>query len=113
MLHEDWAVPGHAMVVWREHVQNVSDLAEDDAAHLMNVYRSAERVLLEVTGAERAVILKLGIQTPHLHLHIYPIRAELGRAEVMTIIDAKTGVPFDEALVRAVKARMDLTLQSE
>ncbi|HWS71281.1 MAG TPA: HIT family protein, partial [Thermoanaerobaculia bacterium] len=71
VLHEDRAVRGHAMVVWREHVENLSDLLDDDARHLLDVYRKAERALLQVTGAERAVILKLGIQTPHLHLHIY------------------------------------------
>jgi diadenosine tetraphosphate (Ap4A) HIT family hydrolase len=113
ILHEDWAVLGHAMVVWRRHVENVSDLDERDALHLMKVYRRAERVLLEVTGAERAVIMKLGIQTPHLHLHLYPVRAALGRQAVMAIIDAKARVPFDEAFVRQVKERMDLTLRPE
>ncbi|MEO8035830.1 MAG: HIT family protein [Acidobacteriota bacterium] len=99
MLHEDWAVRGHAMVVWRGHVENISDLAPEDAAHFLRVYADAERALLATTGAARAIILKLGIQTPHLHLHIYPAPATASRAEVMAAIDAKTREPFDEELV--------------
>jgi diadenosine tetraphosphate (Ap4A) HIT family hydrolase len=90
MLHDDWAVRGHAMVVWRKHVENLSDLADDDVAHLMSVFVRTERALLALTGADRAVALKLGIATPHLHLHIYPVGAELDRAAVQAIIDART-----------------------
>jgi diadenosine tetraphosphate (Ap4A) HIT family hydrolase len=90
LLHEDSAVRGHAMVVWRAHVENVSDLSEQDAAHFARVHHAAEKALLAVTGAERAVLLKLGIMTPHLHLHIYPLSAALDRAAVMAILDGKT-----------------------
>lgn len=103
MLHEDWAVRGHAMVVWRGHVENVSDLAPEDAAHFLRVYADTERTLLTATGATRAIILKLGIQTPHLHLHIYPVPASASRAEVMAAIDAKTREPFDEEFVERLK----------
>ena len=89
LLHDDSAVRGHAMVVWRQHVENVSDLSPHDAAHLSRVYHAAEKSLLEATGAERAVILKLGIQTPHLHIHIYPVSASLDRAAVMAVIDGR------------------------
>lgn len=78
------------MIVWRAHVENFSDLSEEDALHFARVHRAAEKALLEVTGAERAVLLKLGIMTPHLHLHIYPVSALLDRAQVMAIIDGKT-----------------------
>lgn len=98
MLHEDWAVRGHAMVVWRGHVENISDLAPEDAAHFLRVYADTERALLATTGATRAIILKLGIQTPHLHLHIYPAPATALRAEVMAAIDGKTKEPVDEEL---------------
>lgn len=89
LLHEDRAVRGHAMVVWKRHVENISDLTAAEAAELMRVYRAAERALLGATGADRAVMLKLGIQTPHLHLHIYPVSSALNRTEVMEIIDVR------------------------
>jgi hypothetical protein len=59
----------------------------------------AERALLALTGAERAVILKLGIATPHLHVHIYPVGAELNRAAVQAIIDANVGEPREAKFV--------------
>jgi Diadenosine tetraphosphate (Ap4A) hydrolase and other HIT family hydrolases len=90
LLHNDWAVRGHAMVVWKAHVENVAGLTADEYAHFSAVHHRVERMLLEVTRADRAVLLKLGIATPHLHLHIYPVSAALGRARVMEIIDGKT-----------------------
>src|SRR5438067_1656708 len=104
VLHEDWAVRGHAMVIWRSHVENYSDLSKDDAAHLSQLHHIAEKTLLAAAGADRAVLLKLGIATPHLHLHIYPVSAALDRAAVMAILDARVRVPRDEAFVREVRA---------
>ena len=54
-LHDDWAVRGHAMVIAKQHVENLSDL--NDPEHFMAVYRKAERALLRLTGAERAVCI--------------------------------------------------------
>src|ERR1700686_4434407 len=73
LLHDDWAVAGHALVIARQHVQNASDLEPADAAHFWEVYGRAERAVLAAANAERAMMLKLGIQAPHLHLHIYPV----------------------------------------
>jgi diadenosine tetraphosphate (Ap4A) HIT family hydrolase len=78
------------MVVWKKHVANVSDLASDEYAHFAAVHHRVEKALLDVTRADRAILLKLGIVTPHLHLHIYPVSASLERAQVMQIIDGKT-----------------------
>jgi diadenosine tetraphosphate (Ap4A) HIT family hydrolase len=103
VLHEDWSCRGHAMVVAKRHVENVSDLAFGEWAHLSALYARTERVLLDVTGADRAIVMKLGIATPHLHLHIYPVSAALERGEVMQIIDAKVRVDRDEVLVDAVR----------
>jgi len=90
ILHNDWAVRGHAMIVWKKHVENVADLTPDEYAHFAAVHHRVEKVLLDETRADRAILLKLGIATPHLHLHIYPVGATLDRAQVVEIIDAKT-----------------------
>ena len=89
-LHEDWAVRGHAMVIWKTHVENISDLRPEEFLELATVYQRAERVLLDLTANDRAIVMKLGIATPHLHIHIYPVSSALGRADVMTIIDGQT-----------------------
>lgn len=98
------------MVIAREHVENLSDLADLDA--FMRVYRAAERALIELTGADRAMILKLGIVTPHLHLHIYPVTAALDRASVMAIIDARVREQRDSAFVDAVRRTIGSALSS-
>ncbi|MGA8808409.1 MAG: HIT family protein [Thermoanaerobaculia bacterium] len=105
ILHDDWAVRGHAMVVWKAHVENVADLTHDESAHLAAVHHRAEGVLLAATGTDRAILLKLGIATPHLHLHIYPVSASLDRAAVMEIIDGRVREPFDQTFVDALRER--------
>ena len=106
VVHEDWAVRGHAMVVWRKHVENVADLTLDDYVHFAAVHHRAERALLETTKADRAVLLKLGIATPHLHLHIYPVGAGVGREEVFEIVDGRVRAPYDEALIAELRERL-------
>jgi len=106
ILHEDWAVRGHVMVVWKAHVENVADLAVDEYVHFASVHHRAERALLAATGADRAILLKLGIATPHLHLHIYPVSASLDRAAVMEIIDARVREPFDQTLIDELRERL-------
>jgi diadenosine tetraphosphate (Ap4A) HIT family hydrolase len=107
-LHEDWAVRGHAMVIWKRHVENISALSEDELAHFWSVYRNAERALLEITNAGRAIMLKLGIAVPHLHVHIYPVRASLDRVAVMDIIEGRTRDARDEGFVVAVRRSLTL-----
>ena len=113
VLHEDWAVRGHGMIVWKRHVENAADLALGDWLHFAATHHRLERALLAATGAERAVILKLGIATPHLHVHLYPVAAALDRAAVMAIIDAKARVPRDEAFVADLRARLDRAAATE
>ena len=106
VLHEDWAVRGHAMIVWKKHVENVADLTAGEYAHFAAAHHRAERALLTATGADRAILMKLGIATPHLHVHIYPVAASLSRAEVMEIIDARVREPFDAQLVAELRERL-------
>jgi diadenosine tetraphosphate (Ap4A) HIT family hydrolase len=107
VLHDDWAVRGHAMIVWKRHVENVADLSGDEYLHFAAAHHRVERVLLEATGADRAILLKLGIATPHLHLHVYPVAAALDRAAVMAILDARVRVPRDEAFVAQLRSILD------
>ena len=102
IVHDDWATRGHLMVVWKDHVQNLSDLNEEQASHFGRVHRAAERAALDVTGADRAILLKLGIAVPHLHLHIYPVSAALDRSSVMQIIDARVRDVPEESARRAL-----------
>jgi histidine triad (HIT) family protein len=103
VLHEDWSVAGHAMLIWKRHVENISDLSEQDAAHLSKIHHAVEKNLLHATGAGRVIVMKLGIAVPHLHVHLYPVSAALDRAQVMAIIDGKTRVERDEVLIATLR----------
>lgn len=92
------------MVVAKAHVENASALDEEDWLQFARVWHRAERILLDLTGAERAIILKLGIMTPHLHVHIYPMRAADTREDVFAAFDGKRAEPRDEAFVAALRA---------
>jgi diadenosine tetraphosphate (Ap4A) HIT family hydrolase len=106
LLHPDWSPRGHAMVVAKEHVENASALDEAAWLHVARVWHRAERVLLEAAGAERAIVLKLGIQTPHLHVHIYPVAATATREEVFAAFDGKLAAGRDERFVDTMRARL-------
>lgn len=107
ILHDDWAVPGHALVVARQHVENASDLDPIDAAHFWEIYARAERAVLAAAHAERAMMLKLGIQVPHLHVHIYPVSAAADRAAVFAAFDGQSTAEFSvirrEEFIEAVR----------
>lgn len=109
LLHPDSSVAGHAMLVWRRHVENVADLDPAELAHFATIHSRAERVLLAETGRGRAILMKLGIQTPHLHLHIYPVDAAASRDEVFRAIHGQTA----EARARDFGDRVRRALTAE
>ena len=108
-FHEDWAVRGHVMVIAQEHVENLSALRDPTA--FLSVYLRTEQALLDATGCKRAIVMKLGIMTPHLHLHIYPVPASATREEVMAAIDGKVRVPRDQELIESVRYALNRGIQ--
>jgi diadenosine tetraphosphate (Ap4A) HIT family hydrolase len=106
LLHPDWSPRGHAMVVAKRHAENASDLDEDEWLQVAHTFHSAERVILQTTGKERAIVMKLGIQTPHLHLHIYPMSATATREDVFAAIDGKHSEPRDDAFAAECRSRL-------
>jgi len=66
VLHEDWAVRGHAMIVWKAHVENIADLTAGEYAHFAAIHHRAERALPRRAAPIAPFCSKLGIATPHL-----------------------------------------------
>jgi diadenosine tetraphosphate (Ap4A) HIT family hydrolase len=87
ILAADWSARGHAIVVAKRHVENVSSLSPDESRAFFETYRDAETILLQETGADRAIVMKLGLAVPHLHVHIYPVSRSLDRAQVFDILE--------------------------
>ena len=98
------------MVVATRHVENFSELDENESYGFGSLWRAAERAALELTGRDRAILMKLGIAVPHLHLHIYPFSREHDRSAVMVAIDGEsssTRTPEERAaLVATLRARL-------
>ena len=94
------------MVIWKRHVENISQLSEGEGAHFWRVYQNAERAVLEATNADRAVMLKLGIAVPHLHVHIYPVPASFDRAAVNEIIEGRMREQRDDWFVSSLRERL-------
>lgn len=106
LLHPDWSPRGHAMIVAKQHVENASALDEHEWLHVARVWHRAERVLLALTHAERAIVMKLGIQTPHLHIHVYPMSSTATREEVFAAIEGNAAAPRDGDFVRRLTAAL-------
>ena len=104
IVHPDWSPKGHLMVVAKTHVENASELAEEEWERVARVWHRAEKAVLHATQNERAMILKLGIVTAHLHVHIYPVAATASRDEVFAAFEGKKQEPHDEALVTNLRA---------
>jgi len=94
------------MLVAKRHVENFADLTDSEAQQFARVERVCERALLDVTGAARAILMKLGIATPHLHIHIYPVPGDATREEVQRIIDAKVREKREPGFAKLVRDRI-------
>lgn len=94
------------MLVARRHVENFADLTDSEAQQFARIQKVVERALLDVTRTDRAILLKLGIQVPHFHLHIYPVSSRMNRAEVLRVIDAKVSEEREPGFAAAVRERI-------
>jgi len=104
LVHPDWSPRGHVMIVAKRHVENASELAEQEWLRVASVWHRAEKAILEVTQAQRAMILKLGIVTAHLHVHVYPVAATASRDEVFAAFDGKKSESRDASFVTNLRA---------
>jgi diadenosine tetraphosphate (Ap4A) HIT family hydrolase len=106
LLHPDSAVRGHAMLVVSRHVENYADLTDSEAQQLARVQKVTERALLDVTHTDRAILLKLGIQVPHFHLHIYPVGRAMTRVDVMRVINAEVSETREPEFAKRLRDRI-------
>ena len=76
---------GHTLVVPRAEVDHWIDLDADTVAHLTTVARKIGIAQRTAFGAERISLIIAGLEVPHTHLHVLPIRSEadidFGRAD--------------------------------
>jgi histidine triad (HIT) family protein len=66
--------PGHTLVVPIEEVDHWVDASADLNAHLMTVCHTVAVAQQEVFQPLKVGLLIAGLEVPHLHIHVVPIR---------------------------------------
>lgn len=64
--------PGHALVVPKQEVEFIWDLADEDYAALMATVKKVGRRIRDVMGKQFVGLLVVGDEVPHAHIHVYP-----------------------------------------
>lgn len=67
-------LPGYVCVVYHQHMVELHDLADAEAAAFMADIRRVAIAVQHLTGAVKLNLLSLGNLVPHLHVHICPRR---------------------------------------
>jgi diadenosine tetraphosphate (Ap4A) HIT family hydrolase len=72
ILVDDANYPGFARVIWREHVREMSDLADADRLLVNDAVWKLEQAVREVMQPLKVNVASLGNVVPHLHWHVIP-----------------------------------------
>ncbi len=67
--------PGHLLVIPREEIDHWDDLPAALSAHLMSVSQKLAKALKRAFPCERVGMMIVGLEVPHVHLHLVPIEA--------------------------------------
>jgi diadenosine tetraphosphate (Ap4A) HIT family hydrolase len=112
-------VPGWILLVTRRHVASGAQLNEREQRSYGPTWCHLQRVLLEVTGAQRIYTATLGELTPHFHCHLVP-RFERMPSDALgfAVFDlqraAKAGeLVVDPADVAKLSAQLALALKGD
>jgi diadenosine tetraphosphate (Ap4A) HIT family hydrolase len=72
ILVDDAAYPGFCRVIWNAHVAEMTDLAPEQRASLMEAVWQVEQAVRQVMRPHKVNLASLGNMVPHLHWHIIP-----------------------------------------
>ena len=102
ILVDDANYPGFARVIWKDHVREVSDLADADRLLLNDAVYKLELAVRDVMQPLKVNVASLGNVVPHLHWHVIPRYADDAHfpAPVWTQAQRTT----DEAVLQARRA---------
>jgi len=64
--------PGHVLVVPKQQIEFVWDLADSDYQALMATVRKVARRIKEVLGKPYVGEMVIGVDVPHAHVHVFP-----------------------------------------
>ena len=72
MVLADEPFAGFCRVIWKAHVREMTDLAESDRMHLMNLVFAVEAALRALVQPDKMNVASLGNAVPHMHWHVIP-----------------------------------------
>ena len=80
---------GHALVVPRAEVDQWTDVAPGDAAHMMTVAHHVGNAIKSVFTPARVGLMIAGFEVPHTHLHVMQINdmGDMSFANAATTVD--------------------------
>lgn len=64
--------PGHITMIWRYHVEEMSDLNPAEQIHAFHEFVKSEAIVRRFTGVCRINFVKFGNVCHHLHWHLIP-----------------------------------------
>jgi diadenosine tetraphosphate (Ap4A) HIT family hydrolase len=65
---------GHALVVPRAEIDNWQNVDPPVFARVMEVSQLIGKAVVKAFPAERAGVIIAGLEVPHLHVHVFPVR---------------------------------------
>jgi diadenosine tetraphosphate (Ap4A) HIT family hydrolase len=102
ILVDDANYPGFARVIWKDHVREVSDLADADRLLLNDAVYRLELAVREVMQPLKVNVASLGNVVPHLHWHVIPRYAD--DAHFPAPVWAQAARATDDAVLQARRA---------
>jgi diadenosine tetraphosphate (Ap4A) HIT family hydrolase len=69
---DDAHYPGFCRVIWRDHVAEMTDLADAEQLELMRAVWATERAIRRIAQPDKVNLASLGNMVPHLHWHVIP-----------------------------------------
>lgn len=71
-LYDDRRFPGRCLVVFREHVEHLTEVSDTEAHQFLDDARMVAKALLHLLPGTRINYAVLGNTEPHLHMHLIP-----------------------------------------
>ncbi len=68
--------PGHTLVVFKQQIEQFTDMNQDDFSAYMSTVQKIARHLQQKLTAQRIVLRFEGFDVPHVHAHLIPCEKE-------------------------------------
>lgn len=106
-------IPGHTLVIPREHVDTLDELDDELVAPLFSVVRRVSRAQQRALGADgtfTSVNTRVSQSVPHVHVHVVPRREGDGLFRAGLVWVRK---PYKDGEAEAIAARLREALERD